>query len=45
MTMKTLILAAIAVVALGIGASTMANAATNSGSPWQGHVSDDNGQG
>jgi hypothetical protein len=44
--MKTLILAAIAVVTLGIGASTMANAAvTNTGNPWQGHVAGDNGQG
>jgi hypothetical protein len=43
--MKTLILAAIAVVTLGIGASTMAMAASNSGNPWQGHVSEDNGQG
>jgi hypothetical protein len=43
--MKTFILAAIAALTIGIGASTLANAATNSGSPWQGHVSDDNGQG
>ena len=43
--MKTLILAAIAALTLGIGASTMAHAASNGGSPWQGHVSDNNGQG
>jgi hypothetical protein len=43
--MKTLILAAIAVVTLGIAASTMANAATASGSPLTSHVYDDNGQG
>jgi hypothetical protein len=41
--MKTLILAAIAVVALGIGASTMAQAATSN--PWQGHTQSGNGQG
>ncbi len=43
--MKTFILAAIAVVTLGIGVSTMANAATTSGSPFVTHVSEDNGQG
>jgi hypothetical protein len=42
--MKTLILAAIAVVTIGIGASTMASAAINPG-PWQGQTSQDNGQG
>jgi hypothetical protein len=43
--MKSLILAVIAAITLGIGASTMALAASNNGNPWQGHVSEDNGQG
>jgi hypothetical protein len=43
--MKTFILAAIAVVTLGLGVSTMANAATNPGNPLTSHVYDDNGQG
>ena len=41
--MKTFILAAIAVFALSLGVSTMAQAA--SPSAWQGHVSENNGQG
>jgi len=43
--MKTLILAAIAVVTLGIGVSTMANAASINPGPWQGQTTQDNGQG
>ena len=43
--MKTFILAAFAVVTLGLGVSTMANAATTLGSPLTSHVYDDNGQG
>ena len=43
--MKTLILAAIAVVTFGIAASTMANAASLNPGPWQGQISQDNGQG
>ena len=42
--MKTFILAAIAAVTIGIGASTMASAAINPG-PWHGQTSQDNGQG
>lgn len=41
--MKILILAAIAAVTLGIGASTMAQAATPGA--WQSHTQEDNGQG
>ena len=41
--MKTLILAAIAAVTLGVGTSSMAHAATSS--PWQGHTAEANGQG
>jgi hypothetical protein len=42
--MKNLFFAAIAAVILGLGVTTMANAATNT-SPWAHYVSQDNGQG
>ena len=41
--MKTLILAAIAAITIGIGVSSMASAATPP--VWQGHTQNDNGQG
>lgn len=40
--MKTLILAAIAAVAIGVGASTMAQAA-HVPPPWQGHTESEGG--
>ncbi len=43
--MKTIILAAIAAVTIGIAASTMASAASLNPGPWQGQTSRDNGQG
>ena len=43
-TMKKLFFAAIAAVILGLGGTTMANAATNT-SPWAHYVNQDNGQG
>ncbi len=43
--MKTFILAAIAFVTLGIAASTMASAASLNPGPWQGQITQDNGQG
>jgi hypothetical protein len=43
-TMKTMFLAAITAIVLGLGASTIASAATND-SPWAHYVSQDNGQG
>lgn len=42
--MKTMILAAIAAVTIGIGASTMAQAA-HVPPPWQGHTQNESGQG
>ena len=42
--MKNLFFAAITAVVLGLGATAMANAATNT-SPWAHYVSQDNGQG
>jgi hypothetical protein len=41
--MKTFILAAIAMFALSLGVSTMAQAATPN--PWYGHTQNDSGQG
>jgi hypothetical protein len=42
--MKTKFLAAVTAILLGLGATTMASAATNGG-PWAHYVSPDNGQG
>ena len=42
--MKTMFLAAITAIILGLGASTIASAAVNNG-PWQHYTSEDNGQG